>query len=67
MPHIHFQLQSGKDFFTSATLPISFNNINAKNKANYELLDKRACSDNLEIIGNKSFIGRGLEVENKII
>ena len=66
MPHIHFQLQSGKGFFTSATLPISFNNINAENKGNYEFMDKRVCSGNLEIIGNKSFIGRGLEVENNI-
>jgi hypothetical protein len=63
-PHIHFQLQSGKNHFTSATLPIIFTNIQAKTKINYELLDKRPCPDNLETLGNKSYIGRGLEVEN---
>ena len=66
MPHIHFQLQSGKNAFLSAGLPIAFSNIKAKDKVNYNLLDTRSCQDNLQIIGNKSYIGRGLEVENNI-
>jgi murein DD-endopeptidase MepM/ murein hydrolase activator NlpD len=64
MPHIHFQLQSSKDIFLSAGLPIIFTDIKAHAKANYELVDTRSCQNNLQIIKNKSFIGRGLEVEN---
>jgi len=63
-PHIHFQLQSGKSFFLSAGLPIAFTNIDAQEKLNYNLLDKRPCDDNLQVVGNKSYIARGLEVEN---
>jgi hypothetical protein len=63
-PHIHFQLQSGKNFLTSATLPIIFSNIKTQPKANYELFDKRDCTDNLEIVENRTYVGRGLEVEN---
>ena len=64
MPHIHFQLQLGKNFYTSAGLPIVFNNIIAHDKPNYHLADKRPCHDNLQTFGNKSYIARGLEVEN---
>lgn len=66
-PHIHFQLQSGKNFFLSAGLPIAFSDITAQDKENYKLLDKRPCGDNLQVFGNKSYIGRGLEVENSTI
>jgi len=66
-PHIHFQLQAGRNFFLSAGLPIAFSNINAQDKKNYALLDKRSCADNLQLVGNKSYIGRGLEVENNQI
>jgi len=63
-PHIHFQLQSGKNFFTSAGLPVAFSDINARAKTNYEKLDKRARPGHPETAGNKSYISRGLEVEN---
>jgi len=64
-PHIHFQLQSGKSFFLSAGLPISFTDIEAQQKENYNVWDsKRSCDDNLQVEGNKSYIARGLEVEN---
>ena len=63
-PHIHFQLQAGKNFFLSAGLPVAFSNIKAQDKKNYSLLDKRTVVDNLQVVGNKSYIGRGLEVEN---
>jgi len=65
-PHIHFQLQTGKSFFLSAGLPIAFTDIVAQDKENYNLMDTRPCTDNLQIIGNNSYIGRGLEVENTI-
>ena len=63
-PHIHFQLQSGESFYLSAGLPIAFTNINAQAKENYSVLDKRPHEDNLQVEGNKSYIARGLEVEN---
>ena len=65
-PHIHFQLQAGKSFFLSAGLPIAFTDVVAQDKENYSLMDPRSCTDNLQIIGNNSYIGRGLEVENTI-
>ena len=64
-PHIHFQLQSGKSFFLSAGLPIAFTDVEARQKENYSVLDKRPCDDNLQVKGNKSYIARGLEVENR--
>jgi len=63
-PHIHFQLQAGENFFLSAGLPIAFSDIEAQEKKNYSELDKRPHDNNLQIIGNKSYIGRGLEVWN---
>jgi len=65
-PHIHFQLQTGKSFFLSAGLPIAFSNIEAHDKANYKLMDTRPCENNLEVVGDRTYIGRGLEVGNKV-
>jgi len=61
-PHIHFQLQSGKNFFTSVGLPVAFRNINAQPKTNYEKRDKRPRPDRLQTIDNKTYINRGFEV-----
>jgi len=63
-PHLHFQFQSGKSFFLSLGLPIAFSGINTQDKANYKLADPRPNANNLQIIGDKTYIGRGLEVEN---
>ena len=66
-PHLHFQLQSGKSFFASAGLPISFVNINAHEKTNYGLADSRSAlkqAQQAESSG-RVYIGRGLEVENE--
>jgi hypothetical protein len=63
-PHIHFQLQAGANFFLSAGLPIAFTNVNAQEIEGYTLVDKRSIAGNLQVVGNKSYIGRGLEVEN---
>jgi len=63
-PHLHFQFQSRKSFFLSVGLPIAFSNISAQDKINYKLADTRTAENNLQIIGKKAYIGRGLEVEN---
>jgi len=69
-PHLHFQLQSGKSFFTAQGLPIAFSNVEAREKPNYGKLDSRPRVDGLQRAGlehgfsEKFFIGRGLEVEN---
>jgi len=65
-PHVHFQLQSGKSFFTSVGLPIGFSNIHAQDKKNYSMIDPRPFKDNLQHEGNTVYIGRGLEVENMV-
>ena len=64
-PHFHFQLQSGKNFFFSAGLPIAFSGIDAQDKINYELADPRPRKNNIQIAEDKIYIGRGLEVVNK--
>jgi hypothetical protein len=65
-PHLHFQLQTGKSFFRSVGLPISFVNIKAQEKTNYGMADPRgAQKEVLEARGEaRVYIGRGLEVEN---
>jgi len=69
-PHLHFQLQAGKSFNLSAGLPIAFTNIQAKDSVGYALwyqnarMESPSTEGNLEVIGNKTYIGRGLEVEN---
>ena len=69
-PHLRFQLQSDKRFNLSAGLPIAFTNIKAEDSSGYELWHQKAgmewpsTKDNLEVVGNKSYIGRGLDVEN---
>jgi len=70
-PHIHFQLQSSRYFHLSVGLPIAFTNIEAKQSTLYEELYRETGRDipsragNLIIVGNKTYIGRGLDVENK--
>ena len=65
-PHLHFQLQSGKSFFASVGLPISFVNINAQEKTNYSMADSRISQKEAVKAreGEGVYIGRGLEVEN---
>jgi len=64
-PHLHFQFQSRKSFFLSVGLPIAFSGISTQDKTNYKLADPRPNENNLQIIGEKTYIGRGLEVENE--
>jgi len=69
-PHLHFQLQSSKSSTMSAGLPIVFTNIKTKDSVGYKMWHKNegvehpTTKGNLEVIGNKSYIGRGLDVEN---
>jgi len=69
-PHIHFQLQSNKNVFLAYSLPIAFTNIKAEDspahKAFCEALGRKPVKPgtNIEVIGNKTYIGRGLDVEN---
>jgi len=71
-PHIHFQLQTSKYFHLSTSLPIAFNNIHAKQSENYKELyietgrEIPNCEGNLLTIGNKTYIGRGLDVANSV-
>ena len=64
-PHLHFQFQSGKSFFLSVGLPIGFSGVSTQDKVNYKLVDTRTTDNNVQVIGDKTYIGRGLEVENK--
>ncbi|MCL2285944.1 MAG: M23 family metallopeptidase [Firmicutes bacterium] len=66
-PHLHFQLQTGKSFFASAGLPISFVNVSTREKVNYALADTRTPQKEvLQARGEgRVYIGRGLEVENR--
>jgi len=60
-PHIHFQIQDGKSFFSSAGLPITFEGIEAKPAINYEKFDPRPVYE----WGNEaSTIQRGLCARN---
>lgn len=69
-PHLHFQLQTSKNFFFAVGLPIEFTNIKAQDSAGYRLwhdkmgIKPRPSEGNLEEIGDKYYIGRGLDVEN---
>ena len=71
-PHIHFQLQSSKNIFLYYSLPIAFTNIKAEDspahRAFCEALGRRPVKfgENIYVIGNKTYIGRGLDVENQL-
>lgn len=40
-PHLHFQLQDGADFYSSAGLPVRFFDIKLNNQPNYNIIDPR--------------------------
>ncbi|MDR1687723.1 MAG: M23 family metallopeptidase [Clostridiales bacterium] len=61
-PHLHFQIQNGKNFFVSAGLPIHFQNIKAISFPNYALYDKRPVKSETSI--SNTFISRGQCVNN---
>lgn len=60
-PHLHFQLQDGESFFTSAALPIEFADINIHDVPNYSAYDARQASIVKPL---KKYIARGQNVSN---
>jgi len=69
-PCLYFNILSSKSFYISTSFPVAFTNIRAEDSTAYDLAyvnarEKRPSTQgNLEVIGNKSYIGRGLDVEN---
>ena len=69
-PCIYFHLISSKSFYLTTSLPIAFTNIIANDSVAFGLAyenERAQCpttKGNLEVRGNKSYIGRGLDVEN---
>ncbi len=61
-PHLHFQLQTGQDFYKSAGLPIHFRNIALTNIPNYKKLDPRPHKAINQIPAG--YITRGFNAEN---
>lgn len=61
-PHVHFQVQDGAGFFTSAGLPITFEGIEASLAPNYSQYDPRGVATE-DLLGTP-FIQRGYLVEN---
>lgn len=62
-PHLHFQLQNGKNFFISAGLPIEFTNVISQPAPNYSKIDPRPVTLFSKELGKK-FIMRSLRVYN---
>ncbi len=63
-PHIHFHLQDGTDFFLSAGLPITFENIHVTKQENYHIYDERKTLGEIVISAGGQYIGRGQLVSN---
>lgn len=64
-PHIHFQVQDRRSFYSSAGLPISFDNISAIEAKNYFKFDRRkAIKENLSNDSSRNTIHRGQSVSN---
>lgn len=61
-PHLHFHLQDGMSFYTSAGLPIEFVGITVLPTPNYPVFDPRPVSS-ISTSGEK-YIARGLSVSN---
>lgn len=61
-PHLHFHLQDGMSFYTSAGLPIEFTNISAQPATNYSAFDPRLVSPASAAV--KKYIMRGQSVSN---
>lgn len=61
-PHVHFQIQNGKNFYTSAGLPIHFEQIEAAPQTQYSEYDPRPIPT--ENYGT-NFISRGQCVKNQ--
>lgn len=63
-PHLHFQIQLGKSFYSSPGLPIEFEDITAKDTPNYENFDDRHLHKQSKCL-YPPYIGVGQTVSNK--
>lgn len=63
-PHVHFHVQDGPDFFTSAGIPIIFRDICVSVQNGYRNYDSRKCP-NMPLTENRIQIGRGQRVKNQ--
>ncbi|WMJ78698.1 MULTISPECIES: M23 family metallopeptidase [unclassified Sedimentibacter] len=61
-PHLHFQLQTGQSFYSSAGLPIHFRKILLSNVENYEKFDSRPHMEISQIPAG--YVTRGFNAEN---
>lgn len=61
-PHLHFQIQNSRSFFTSMGLPIQFTDIIAHSAPGYAAFDPRAIPPVSEL--HKNYITRGQNVSN---
>ncbi len=61
-PHLHFHLQDGVSFYTSAGLPIEFAGITVQPAPNYSTYDPRPISSSSTLAGK--YILRGQSVSN---
>lgn len=61
-PHLHFQLQDGVSFFSSAGLPIEFEEISVKPAPNYSVFDPRSFSSTTDL--QDKYISRSHHVWN---
>lgn len=64
-PHLHFQLQDGTSFYSSAGLPIEFENISFTPMTNYNVFDPRPLPSFDDLQGE--YIVRGLNVANMLL
>lgn len=65
-PHIHFQVQSGKSFFFSAGLPVSFQSIQVRDAEQYQRFDPRPIlPQRVAAEETRQFICRGKSVSNQ--
>lgn len=62
-PHLHFQLQTGQSFYSSAGIPIHFRDIVLSQIADYETFDARPHMAYEQIVDG--YITRGFSVKNQ--
>lgn len=62
-PHLHFQLQAGKSFYSSPGLPLQFKTMHLSPVENYEKYDTRPHMDFSEI--PNAYLTRGFAAENE--
>lgn len=63
-PHLHFQLQTNPSFYSSAGLPIRFENMSISQADNYTKYDLRPHMSYEQILSG--YITRGFAVENAV-